>query len=166
MTHDEYLRHDATALAERVRAGDVTASELLEIALARIGSLKPKLNAVVRLMEDARDTAKRPASSGVFPRCPFFAMTSFHCPGCGTLRALHQLFNGNLITAFGLNPLMMLSLPFVAYSFMSKLAREVRGRALPSVFVPSGWIWAFFVLVISFWVLRNIPGYPFSWLAP
>ena len=73
MTHDEYLHHDATALAERVRAGDVTASELLEIALARIGSLNPKLNAVVRLMEDARDTAKRPASSGVFGGVPFLA---------------------------------------------------------------------------------------------
>ena len=107
-----------------------------------------------------------PANSSVFPQCPFYAMTGFHCVGCGTLRALHQLSHANLMAAFSLNPLMMLSSPFVAYSFMSKLAREVRGRALPSVFVPSGWIWAFFVLVISFWVLRNIPGYPFSWLAP
>ena len=107
-----------------------------------------------------------PASSGRFPQCPFYASTGFHCPGCGTLRALHQLSNGNLMAAFGLNPLMVLSLPFVAYSFMSKIAREVRGCALPTVFVPSGWIWALFVLVISFWILRNIPVYPFSWLAP
>ena len=107
-----------------------------------------------------------PASSGVFPRCPFFAMTSFHCPGCGTLRALHQLFNGNLITAFGLNPLMMLSLPFVAYSSTSRIVQKVRGQALPTVFVPSGWIWALSVVVISFGVLRNVPVYPFSWLAP
>jgi hypothetical protein len=70
------------------------------------------------------------------------------------------------MAAFGLNPLMVLSLPFVAYSFMSKIAREVRGCGLPTVFVPSGWIWALFVLVISFWILRNIPVYPFSWLAP
>ena len=107
-----------------------------------------------------------PASSGFFPQCPLYAATGFHCPGCGTLRALHQLCNGNLLAAFGLNPLRVLSLPFVAYSFMSKIAREVRGRALPTVFVPSGWIWALFVVVISFSILRNIPVYPFSWLAP
>ena len=66
MTHDEYVSHDATALAERVRVGDVTATELLEIALARIDSLNPKLNAVVRLMDDARDAAEREPSSGAF----------------------------------------------------------------------------------------------------
>lgn len=107
-----------------------------------------------------------PASSGVFPQCPFLAVTGFHCPGCGTLRALHQLFNGNLITAFGLNPLMMLSLPFVAYSSTSRVVQKVRGRTVPTVFVPSGWIWVLFVVVISFGVLRNVPVYPFSWLAP
>ena len=59
MKHDEYISHDATALAERVRAGDVTATELLEIALSRIDSLNPRLNTVVRLMDDARDAAAR-----------------------------------------------------------------------------------------------------------
>ena len=73
MTHDEYLRHDAPALAERVRAGDVTATELLEIALARIDLLNPKLNAVVRLMDDTRDAAARGDVSGVFGGVPFLA---------------------------------------------------------------------------------------------
>ena len=73
MTHDEYVSHDATALAERVRVGDVTATELLEIALARIDSLNPKLNAVVRLMDDARDAAAREPSSGTFGGVPFLA---------------------------------------------------------------------------------------------
>ena len=73
MTHDEYLRHDATALAECVRAGDVTATELLEIALARIDSLNPKLNAVVHLMDDAKDAAAREEGSGVFGGVPFLA---------------------------------------------------------------------------------------------
>ncbi len=107
-----------------------------------------------------------PASTGMFPQCPFYAITGFHCPGCGTLRALHQLFNGNLITALGLNSLAMLSLPFLAYSFMSRIAQEARGQAFPTVFIPAGWIWALFVVVILFWVFRNIPIYPFSWLAP
>jgi amidase len=55
VTVDEYLSHDATGLAQLVRDGQVTAAQLLEIALARIEALNPTLNAVVRLMDaDAR----------------------------------------------------------------------------------------------------------------
>jgi amidase len=63
VTVDEYLAHDATALAQLVRDGQVTAAELLEIALGRIAVLNPTLNAVVRPMDaDARrDVARAPA---------------------------------------------------------------------------------------------------------
>ena len=50
---DEYVRHDALALAELVRRGDVSASELLESAIARIELHNPALNAVVRKRYDA-----------------------------------------------------------------------------------------------------------------
>ncbi len=73
MTHDEYLAHDAAGLAGLVRAGDVTAPELLAIALARIEALNPAVNAVVRLMEEeARRQAARPPS-GPFGGVPFLA---------------------------------------------------------------------------------------------
>ncbi len=73
MTHDEYRARDATALAELVRSGEVTATELLEVALERIEALNPGLNAVVRLMEDdARRDAARPPS-GPFGGVPFLA---------------------------------------------------------------------------------------------
>ena len=73
MNHDEYLQHDATALARRVQAGDLTADELVEIALARIEAFNPRLNAVVRLMkDDARRSAANPLS-GPFTGVPFLA---------------------------------------------------------------------------------------------
>ena len=50
---DEYVRHDALALAELVRRGDVSASELLKSAIARIELHNPALNAVVRKRYDA-----------------------------------------------------------------------------------------------------------------
>ncbi|NNL30313.1 MAG: amidase, partial [Gemmatimonadetes bacterium] len=59
--------------AERVRAGDVTPIELLEIALDRLETLNPALNAVVhRMEEDARRDARSPAD-GPFHGVPFFA---------------------------------------------------------------------------------------------
>ena len=33
--------------------------------------------------------------------CPFFGLTGYHCPGCGTLQALHELLHGNAIAALG-----------------------------------------------------------------
>jgi amidase len=73
MTHDEYIEHDATALASLVRSGAVTATELLEVALERIERLNPTLNAVVHSMEDdARRSAHDPAP-GPFTGVPFLA---------------------------------------------------------------------------------------------
>jgi len=73
MTHDEYLAHDATGLAEHVRSGDVTPLELLEIALDRIDALNARVNAVVRLMEEdaRRDAVREP--HGPFAGVPFLA---------------------------------------------------------------------------------------------
>lgn len=51
MRHDEYLRHDATALAALVRAGEVSATELLDLALAQAQAVQPRINALVRVME-------------------------------------------------------------------------------------------------------------------
>ena len=107
-----------------------------------------------------------PANSSFFPPCPFHALTGLHCPGCGTLRALHQLLEGNLRTAFLLNPLMVSFLPLIAYGFLSALVRALSGRNVPGVFVPAVWIWTLLGVIILFWIARNIPVYPFSLLAP
>ena len=107
-----------------------------------------------------------PAGSIFYATCPFHALTGFYCPGCGSLRALHQLLDGQLATAFGLNPLMVLSLPFLGYSFLSYIMVGIRGHLLPNFFVPAIFIWVFLGIVLLFWVLRNISLYPFSLLAP
>ena len=51
MNHADYLAHDATALAARVAAGDVSPGALLELALAQHARVHGRVNAVVRLME-------------------------------------------------------------------------------------------------------------------
>lgn len=116
------------------------------------------------LVDPARPTFGRfPA---FYPPCPLHALTGLHCPGCGTLRALHQLLHGNLRTAFRLNPLMVSSLPFVAYWALSALVREVSGRRMPRFFLPAAWIWVLLGVIVLFGIARNVPLYPFSLLAP
>jgi hypothetical protein len=107
-----------------------------------------------------------PAKSAFYAPCPFHALTGLYCPGCGSLRALHHLLHGHWVTAFGLNPLMVLSLPFLGYSFLSYVTGGIRGQSLPTVFVPAIFIWIYLGIILLFLVLRNISSYPFLLLAP
>ena len=105
-----------------------------------------------------------PANSALYVPCPFHALTGLHCPGCGSLRALHQLLHGHLATAFRLNSLMVLLLPFLGYSFLSYVMGNIRGRPLPPLVVPAIAIWVFLGVVLLFWGIRNISTDPFSLL--
>jgi hypothetical protein len=107
-----------------------------------------------------------PATSGIYPICPFHALTGLHCPGCGTGRAIHQLLHGNLGAAMRLNPLAVLLLPPVAYGSLSIALQALGRKPLPSKFIPAFWIWTLLAVILLFWALRNVPYYPFSLLAP
>ena len=107
-----------------------------------------------------------PATTEVFPVCPFRYFTGYYCPGCGSLRALHQLLHGNLVAALGYNPLMVFTLPFVIYWLASQARLLWSGLPLPSRPIPARSIWALLAVILSFWFLRNLPQYPFALLAP
>jgi hypothetical protein len=107
-----------------------------------------------------------PSSSDLYPPCPFLSLTGFYCPGCGTLRALHQLTLGHPVAALDLNPLMVLLLPFVAYFLASHAMLAVTGRPLRKFFVRPALIWTLLGVILVYWLLRNLPGYPFTLLAP
>ncbi len=107
-----------------------------------------------------------PATAGFLPPCPFRWLTGLHCPGCGTTRGLHQILHGNLAAAFRLNSLMVISIPFLAFHGLER-ARVSRG--LPPLVrrrLPARAIYAIFVIVVLYGVLRNLEAYPFCLLAP
>ncbi|UUY01558.1 amidase [Svornostia abyssi] len=70
MRFDEYAVHDGLGLAQLVREGDVTATELLETAQARAAAVNPRINAIVRWMSaeaQARAVAPLPGAFGGVP---------------------------------------------------------------------------------------------------
>ncbi len=72
MREDEYIRHDATSLAELVRAGETTAGELLDAAMARLARWNPRINAVVlELEERARKQIRGGIADAPFAGVPF-----------------------------------------------------------------------------------------------
>jgi hypothetical protein len=51
-----------------------------------------------------------PATTWWLPSCPFFALTGWLCPLCGSLRAVHALLLGAPLAAFAYNPLLIIGL--------------------------------------------------------
>lgn len=98
-----------------------------------------------------------PAESRFYPRCLFHSLTGLDCPGCGGLRAAHQLLHGNIRAAFGYNPLLVCLLPLAGYFLLRGVLMKVSGRQLPQPFENPNWAWVLAGTVILFGVLRNMP---------
>lgn len=106
-------------------------------------------------------------STTFFIPCPFHFLTGFYCPGCGSQRAIHLLLHGNIIDAFRFNPLMVLTLPILIYGLVITAANwifETKFRFM--LFYSKLFIFGYFGVAIVYWVLRNLPFYPFNLLAP
>lgn len=108
-----------------------------------------------------------PAEAGFFPPCVFYKLTGLHCPGCGAQRALHALLHGRWGDAFRDNALLMLALPYLTLGFVLDMRNFLRGHGtLPAAYRRREVIVVIFVLICLFWILRNLPGAPFRYLAP
>ncbi len=103
-----------------------------------------------------------PAMHGFYPRCFFKLASGLDCPGCGGLRATHQLLHGNIGAAFALNPLFIVALPFLAWWAARVLIEQLTGNKWPRLVPTSTALWIVGGVVIAFGVLRNVPWR--SWL--
>lgn len=108
-----------------------------------------------------------PSENSFFIPCPFHYITGFFCPGCGSQRAVHLLLHGDVVGAFRFNPLMVLTLPVLIYGMTITIANwifETKYRLM--LFYSNLFIFGYFGLAILYWILRNLPIYPFNLLAP
>jgi len=102
------------------------------------------------------------------PPCVFYELTGLYCIGCGSGRALLSLFSGNITAAFRYQPLVIIFLPFVSYYCLKMYIAFVFGKDILPFPTIKGRTVGMIILVvfIAFWILRNIPFYPFTCLAP
>ena len=107
-----------------------------------------------------------PTNYSFFPKCPFYELTGFNCPGCGSQRALHALLHGNLTAAVNYNLLFVVSLPFITAYFVLRLLSIIKGGGMRLYLFdhPNAPMLAV-LLVLIFWFVRNLPFTPFNFLA-
>jgi amidase len=74
MSWDEWVRHDAVALAARVRCGDVSPTELAVQAAAGVAKINPAVHAVVEVFDDVVANPLKDGLNldGPFAGVPFF----------------------------------------------------------------------------------------------
>ena len=99
-----------------------------------------------------------PAKHALYPACWFYATTGWECPGCGGLRATHQLLHGKLAAAWALNPLAVLLVPVWVWLAVDILLRVIRGHGLPGRAPRPAVPWLGLAGLLLFTVLRNLPG--------
>ena len=106
-----------------------------------------------------------PSHYSFYPRCWLHAWTGLSCPGCGGLRATHQLLHGNVVGAFKLNPLLVVLLPVFAWMVVREVAKYLFDSKLPSPFNNRRFGWIVTIVVIAFGIARNLPVPAFAWMS-
>lgn len=98
-----------------------------------------------------------PVDYDFFPKCPFYVITGYKCPGCGSQRAIHQLLNLNITEAFRANPLLVVAIPYIllGFAFDYTSLKDRFPVVKKHLFGPVA-IVLVFIIVIAYWILRNI----------
>ena len=99
-----------------------------------------------------------PARHEIYP-CLLYATTGLRCPGCGGLRATHQLLHGHFAAAWALNPLAVLLVPLYAWLACHIASGLIRGRGLAERAPRPAMIWLGLGGLALFGLLRNLPWF-------
>ncbi len=93
--------------------------------------------------------------SVLFPKCAFYQLTGYQCPGCGTQRAVHSLLHGDLWGVWHYNAFLFVAVPLIVVYGYAEWRRTVHVR-LYAVLSSRVAIYIVLALIIGWWVLRNV----------
>jgi hypothetical protein len=106
-----------------------------------------------------------PHQAGSYGFCPWLLLTGTQCPGCGGLRAVNDLGNGDLVAAASSNLLFVGAVPLLVLAWGRWLVDRWRGvrRVVDERRARRAAI-AFGAVAAVFWVVRNLEFA--AWLQP
>ena len=101
-----------------------------------------------------------------FPKCPFHSITGLYCPGCGSQRAIHEILHGNLWEGLKHNLLFLLLIFVLGYQIIIYYFELFGRNTHKNILHRPLTTYAILIIVILFWIFRNINMFPFTYLAP
>jgi len=107
-----------------------------------------------------------PSEVDFLPKCPLYVTTGIYCPGCGSQRATHQLLRLNILGVLQQNVLYFLGILILGYHFIVTSLNSILKKNFYNYIYHPKTPLILLVIIIIYWILRNIPYYPFNVLAP
>ena len=99
--------------------------------------------------------------------CIIKLLTGLYCPGCGAGRACFSILHGKFFDAFCYNSLLVILLPFAGgYIAARGIDWAVTGGNHIDGKISIKLLLAVLIIILVYGILRNIPIFPFSLLAP
>ena len=101
-------------------------------------------------------------------QCTILYLTGLECPGCGGQRALYHLLHGEILTAIRYNVLFVVGVPFLAFLYYVMIQMYVlrNEKYRNKVVFSTRAVYILLAVLLIFFILRNIPVAPFTYLAP
>lgn len=130
-------------------------------ASARPGWRGPVAGAGLALAGVGLVLLRDPHAEGALGICPSLLLTGGYCPGCGSLRGVHDLATGQVLEAVGHNLLLVPALLWVVWWWTARVAAAA-GRALPGPPSSARFSYLLLAVLLVFTVARNLPGSPLA----
>ena len=109
-----------------------------------------------------------PTTNKYFPGCIFYKLTGLFCPGCGAQRSIHSLLRGNIIAALHANVLLVFCLPFLMVYYIILTINYLKPKSIIKIGIVNQ-VWFIYLcalLVVYYWIARNVPVLEAGFLAP
>ena len=94
-----------------------------------------------------------PSHSAAAPKCPFWLLTGYKCPGCGSQRAIHAFLNGHFREGIQYNYLLPPSFRYAILILVlprsSRLYNQLTSATACIIIV---------VVFVLWWFVRNLVG--------
>lgn len=94
-----------------------------------------------------------PTHSRLAPKCPFWLLTGYSCPGCGSQRAIHSFLNGRIWEGIRYNYILLPSLIYVMILTIVPKDGRLYAKLTSSVAC-----WTILAIFLFWWILRNLIG--------
>ena len=98
-----------------------------------------------------------PEESIWFPKCPFYIITGYQCPACGSQRAIYHLLHLHIKEAINYNPFLILSSPYIilliltTWIFPHNRCSKIRAFCYHPLTIKF-----YIILLIIWWIVRNV----------
>jgi len=100
-----------------------------------------------------------PQNNILFPKCPFYLLTGWQCPGCGSQRAINCLLHWDFVQAFHYNGLLVTAIPYlitgVHFEYLNGKKKYPKIRK--ALFGEKACI-LILIITIAFFFIRNYPA--------